>query len=166
MSDDALTIRPAAAADWPAIWAILQPIFQAGETYPYPADIAEAEARQLWLETPAACFVACDAAGVVLGSYFLKANQPGRGAHVCNCGYATGEAARGRGVATTLCRHSQDQARALGFRAMQFNFVISTNDGAVRLWRREGFEIVGTLPEAFDHPTKGYVDCFVMMKRL
>ena len=166
MSGGALTIRPATAADWPAIWAILQPIFRAGETYPYPADIPEAEARRLWLEGPAACFVACDADGAVLGSYFLKANQPGRGAHVCNCGYATADEARGRGVATALCRHSQEEARALGFRAMQFNFVVSTNEGAVRLWRREGFETVGTLPEAFDHPSRGYVDCFVMVKRL
>ncbi|MEQ8604748.1 MAG: N-acetyltransferase [Marivibrio sp.] len=166
MSPPGISIRSATADDWPAIWAILKPIFAGGETYPYTADIAEAEARGLWLETPAACFVACAADGAVLGSYFLKANQPGRGAHVCNCGYATAEAARGRGVATALCRHSQDEARALCFRAMQFNFVVSTNDGAVRLWRREGFEIVGTLPEAFAHPAHGFVDCFVMMKRL
>jgi len=166
VSQTALTIRPATSADWPAIWAVLQPVFAAGDTYPHPADLTEDQARSFWLEMPGACFVACGADGAVLGSYFLKANQPGRGGHVCNAGFATDPATRGRGVATAMCRHSQDQARAMGFRAMQFNYVVATNEGALRLWQREGFEIVGTLAEAFDHPAHGYVDCYVMMKRL
>ncbi|MBP5857750.1 GNAT family N-acetyltransferase [Marivibrio halodurans] len=163
-------IRAYEDRDWPAVWAILQPIFDAGDSYPYPGDIAEEEARRLWTRAPEASFVAeeKDAEGStrILATYFLKPNQSGRGAHVCNCGYATDPAARGKGLATALCRHSQDEARARGYRAMQFNFVVATNVGAVRLWQREGFAIVGTLPGAFAHPTHGFVDAHVMFKRL
>lgn len=118
------------------------------------------------MQPPAKAFVCVDAQGEVVGTYTLKANQPGQGGHVCNCGYVVSPAARGLGVATAMCLHSQEAAVAMGFRSMQFNCVVSTNAGAVRLWQQLGFDIVGTLPEAFRHPARGYVDAYVMYKRL
>ena len=97
---------------------------------------------------------------------FLKPNQPGQGAHVCNCGYIVGEKARGKGIATKMCKCSQKEAIAQDFRAMQFNLVVSTNEDAIRLWQKLGFEIIGTLPETFHHPQRGYVDAFVICKQL
>jgi ribosomal protein S18 acetylase RimI-like enzyme len=160
-------IRRARPEDWPALWKIIEPVFRAGETYAVSVDIEEDEARALWLDKPLATFVAVNAAdGRVLGSYFLKFNQPGGGNHVCNCGYIVARDARGRGVAGQLCEHSQREAIAVGFRAMQYNLVVATNTGAIRLWQRHGFDIVGRLPGAFRHPTQGEVDALVMYKRL
>lgn len=159
-------IREATANDWPALWAILEPVFRAGETYTYPQDICAAQAEQAWMQLPAKTYVYLNAEGQILGTYYLKANQVGQGSHVCNCGYVVDAAARGLGVASALCRHSQAIAVGLGFRAMQFNCVVSTNEGAVRLWQQLGFPIVATLPEAFKHPSKGYVDAYVMYKLL
>ena len=161
-----LTVRAYETQDWPAVWALLEPTFRAGETYTFARDITEAQARQAWVDLPAATFVAVDAGGRVAGTYFLKPNQPGQGAHVCNCGYVVGEQARGLGVASSLCEHSQREAVARGFRAMQFNCVVSTNEVAVQLWRKLGFAIVGRLPGAFRHPGHGDVDAFVMYKTL
>ena len=153
--------------DWPALWALMAPVFRAGETYSYPPDITEAQARAVWVDQPVATFVAVDAeAGTLLGTYFLKANQPGLGNHVCNCGYIVDAKARGRGVASALCEHSQREAVSHGFRAMQYNLVVETNTGALRLWQRLGFDVVGRLPGAFRHPVEGEVDAFVMYKRL
>jgi len=159
-------IREAVATDWPAVWAILGPVFRTGETYAVSSEIPEDQARSLWMETPLATFVALDDDGTVIGTYYLKSNQAGGGAHVCNSGFAVGERARGRGVAAQMCDHSQSEALKRGFKAMQFNLVVSTNDAAVRLWRQCGFEVVGTLPSAFLHPRFGYVDALVMFKRL
>lgn len=163
MSTDA--IRPATAADWPAIWAILEPTIRAGETYALPRQMTEDEARAYWFAAGNDTFVFEDG-GQILGTYYLRANQPGGGAHVCNCGYMTGQAAQGRGVARAMGQHSLDHARARGFRAMQFNFVVSTNERAVRLWESLGFQIVGRLPGAFAHPAQGYVDALVMFQTL
>jgi len=110
--------------------------------------------------------VARDPSGAIIGTYYLKPNQPGLGSHVCNCGYVVSDRARGHGVATLMCVHSQQEAVRLGFRAMQYNLVVSTNDGAIRLWKKLGFDIVGTLPGAFRHPRMGFVDAFVMFKRV
>jgi ribosomal protein S18 acetylase RimI-like enzyme len=159
-------IRPYRPEDWPALWAVLAPVFRAGETYAVDPEITEEAARRYWTEAPEACFVAIGAEGALLGTYYLKPNQAGPGAHVCNCGYVVGEAARGQGLAEAMCRHSQEEGARRGYRAMQFNMVAASNAGAVRLWQRLGFAIVGTLPEAFRHPREGYVDAYVMMKRL
>lgn len=161
-----LTIRPFEDADWPAVWAILHAAFQGGDSLAYPPETPEAEARRSWIEAPRAVYVACSPAGEVLGLYFLKANQPGLGDHVANAGYVVSPAAAGRGVASAMCVHSQEEAWRLGFRAMQFNFVVSTNAGAVHVWRKHGFEIVGTLPKAFRHLRLGEVDAYVMFKTL
>ena len=102
----------------------------------------------------------------MLGTYFLRANQQGGGAHVANCGYVTASAAQGRGIARAMCLHSLDRAKDRGFRAMQFNFVVSTNERAVKLWAALGFETVGRLPRAFEHPERGFVDALVMYREL
>ncbi len=161
-----IEIRPFEEGDWAATWRIMLPVFRAGETYPFSPDITEEEAYALWVEMPSATFVAVDQDKEVLGTYYIKPNQPALGAHVCNCGYIVGENARSRGIASEMCAHSQREAVSRGFRAMQFNFVVSTNEGAVRLWKKHGFKIVGTLPEAFRHPMLGYVDAYVMYKQL
>ena len=161
-----MEIRPHRGHDWPCVWEILEPVFRAGETYAFSPDIPRAEAKRVWIDAPAATFVAVDEQGQVLGTYFVKPNQPTLGAHVCNCGYVVAEAARGQGVASAMCEHSQREAVARGFRAMQYNLVVSTNEGAVRLWKRHGFEIIGTLPRAFRHARLGFVDAFVMYKQL
>jgi len=159
-------IREIQADDWPGVWRIIEPVFRRGDTYAVAPSITEGEARRLWVEMPQATFVAVDDDDAILGTYYLKPNQAGGGAHVCNCGYIVGEKARGRGVASAMCVHSQEEAAQRGFRAMQFNFVVSTNENAIRLWKSLGFEIVGALPGAFLHPDRGYVDAFVMHKRL
>ncbi len=160
------TIRPIQQQDWPSTWSILKPVFRAGETYSYDASISEEDAYRAWVAQPAATYVAEDEDGRILGTYYIKPNQPGQGGHVCNCGYVVAENAQGMGVASKMCEHSQAEAVSLGFRVMQFNRVVSTNTGAVRLWKRLGFPIVGTLPGAFHHPSQGYVDAFVMYKQL
>jgi RimJ/RimL family protein N-acetyltransferase len=161
-----IEIRPFRESDWPQVWPLLQATFRAGETYAFSPHSTEAQIRPIWIEAAAGTFVACDAQGQILGTYFIKANQPGLGAHVCNCGYVVAEAAQGRGIAAQMCEHSQQQAVALGFRAMQFNFVVATNTRAIRLWERLGFSIVGRLPGAFHHRRLGYVDALVMFKQL
>ena len=159
-----LIIRPATDQDWPAIWDILRPVFRAAETYAVAPDITEDAARAMWMDAPAATFVADQ--GGILGTYYLKTNHQGRASHVCNCGYMTAEAARGRGIARNMCLHSQDVARDLGYRAMQFNLVLASNTGALALWQKLGFAIVGTLPAVYDHPTHGLTDGHVMWKAL
>jgi len=160
-----LQIRKAGASDFTAIWSIFHSVAAGGETYAYDPETTRQQARVIWMEVPAATFVA-EQAGTVVGTYYIKANQPGLGSHVCNCGYMVAEAARGKGVATRMCEHSQREAVSMGFKAMQFNLVVATNEGAIRLWRRLGFAIVGTLPRAFRHRRYGFVDALVMYKWL
>jgi L-amino acid N-acyltransferase YncA len=160
-----MLIRPAGQDDRAAIWAIIAPTIRAGETYALPRDMSEADALDYWLGSDRRTFVA-EEDGRLVGTYYLRANQQGGGDHVCNAGYMTDAAATGRGVARAMGAHSLEQARAAGFRAMQFNFVVSTNDRAVRLWQTLGFAIAGRLPEAFRHPTQGYVDALVMVRTL
>jgi ribosomal protein S18 acetylase RimI-like enzyme len=160
-----MLIRPASDPNKDAIWAIMEPIIRAGETYTLPRDMDKESALAYWFSADREVFVAEDA-GEFVGTYCLQANQKGGGAHVANCGYMSAVSATGRGVARAMCAHSLDRARERGFRAMQFNFVISTNERAVRLWQSFGFEIVGRLPGAFHHPTHGYVDAYIMYRNL
>lgn len=158
-------IREAVESDWPAFWPILREAFSTGDTYPFPPDISEEDARRAWMDVPQATYVA-EEGGAVLGTYYLKPNQPGLGSHVCNAGYIVARAARRRGLGSALCAHSMDEARRLGFRAMQFNLVVVTNEGAVRLWKDMGFRVIGTVPGAFNHKTHGYVDALIMYQEL
>lgn len=160
-----LTIREIEDADWPAVWELMEPVVRAGETYPYACDLDETGARKLWLDIPQTSYVAVDESGI-LGTYYIKPNQPTLGAHVANCGYIVGANARGKGVATAMCQHSQEEALRLDYRAMQFNLVVKTNEASVYLWQKLGFDIVGTLPGAFNHRQLGYVDAYVMYKEL
>jgi len=161
-----IKIRPFEEADWAATWQIIEPVFRAGETYAFSPDITEEAAHNVWVETPSATFVAAVENNEIVGTYFIKPNQSALGAHVCNCGYVVAENSRGKGVASKMCEHSQREAISQGFRAMQYNLVASTNDGAVRLWKRHGFQVVGTLPKAFRHHQLGFVDAYVMYKQL
>lgn len=160
-----MIIRPATLADHDAIWTIFHEVVSAGETYAYAPDTPREEALRLWFEAPRATYVAEDY-GKITGTYYIKTNQPGLGAHVCNAGYMVESRARGRGVGRMLCEHSLKEARQLGYRAMQYNLVVATNEGAIRLWARLGFEVVGKLPEAFCHAERGFVDAFVMYRPL
>lgn len=160
-----MLIRQAESRDDDAIWHILEPTFRAGETYPIPREISRDDALAYWRSPGNAVFIAEDA-GAVVGTYYLRANNRGGGAHVANCGYVVAPHAFGRGVARAMGMHSLDEARARGFTAMQFNFVISSNERAVRLWQSLGFAIVGRLQGAFRHPRLGIVDACVMMRSL
>jgi len=160
-----VSIRVATERDFDAIWPIFREIVRAGETYAYPRDTNRGQAMDIWLRSPRKTFVA-ELDGRLLGTYFVKSNQAGPGDHVCNCGYMVSPAARGQGLATAMCEHSQHVALDLGYKAMQFNFVAATNLGALRLWHRLGFDTVGRLPNAFYHPTQGYVDALVLYKWL
>jgi L-amino acid N-acyltransferase YncA len=160
-----MTIRRAQPSDSAAILEIIVPVIREAATYTLDSDMGEAEALAYWLSPDKETFVA-EEAGVIVGTYFIRPNQAGGGRHVCNCGYMTRAAAVGRGVARSMCQHSLAHARERGYRAMQFNFVVSTNERAVRLWQSMGFEIVGRLPAAFRHPAHGYVDALVMYQSL
>ena len=161
-----LQIRPFEAADWPGLWALLEPVFRAGETFPHDPAISEAEAQVTWVEQSQAVMVAVDASGALVGTYYLRPNSLALGAHVANAGYVVAEQARRRGIGSRLCQHSLQAAQRLGFRAMQFNLVVSTNSAGIRCWQRNGFQVVGTLPGAFRHRQLGYVDALVMIQAL
>ena len=163
MSD--ITMRAATAADHAAVWDILRPVFRAGETYAIDPAISQADALAYWCGPGREVRVA-EAGGAVLGSYYIRPNADGGGAHVCNCGFVTAASAQGRGVARAMLADALDRAAQSGYRAMQVNFVISTNTRAVALWQTAGFDIVGRLPGAYLHPTQGYVDALVMYRSL
>ena len=160
-----MSIRSATDADHDPIWAILEPMIRRGDTYTLPRDMSREQALEYWFSPEKEVFV-WEEDGAVLGTYFLKANQQGGGAHVANCGYVTAAAAQGRGIARAMCLHSLEHAKQRGFRAIQFNFVVSTNERAVKVWLNLGFEVVGRLPRAFQHPELGFVDALVMYREL
>jgi L-amino acid N-acyltransferase YncA len=160
-----LTVREATDADWPTIWALFRQVASAGDAFAYDADTPEMVARKLWIEAPARCHVA-ESSGRVLGTYYVRPNQPGRGSHVANAGYMVAAEARGQGLAQSLCEHSVETARRLGFRGMQFNFVVSTNTAALRVWKKHGFAVVGRVPLAFQHQTLGFVDVLILHRDL
>jgi ribosomal protein S18 acetylase RimI-like enzyme len=164
-SNGDLRIRPAAVQDDHGLWRVIEPTIRAGETYPLARDLGKADALAYWRSAQHEVFVA-EREGAIAGTYYLRANHQGGGAHVANCGYIVAPQAMGRGVARAMCVHSLERARARGFRAMQFNFVIASNERAVRLWQGFGFAIVGRLPGAFEHPRLGLVDALVMHRVL
>jgi GNAT superfamily N-acetyltransferase len=151
-------------ADADAIWAVLEPIFRRGDTYAIDVDITREDALDFWFGHAEVRVAVVDHR--VLGTYYLDRNQAGNGSHVANCGYAVHPEARGLGLGRAMCADSLDRARGAGFTAMQFNFVVSTNLDAIHLWKEMGFEVVGTIPDGFRHPDRGYVDAFVMHRHL
>jgi GNAT superfamily N-acetyltransferase len=160
-----IAIRLAGPDDAEVVWQIIEPVIRSGDTYALPSDMTADDAIGYWFAPGHQVFLASDA-GETVGTYFLCANNLGGGDHVANAGYITAASARGRGIAKAMCLRSIQQARSAGFLAMQFNFVVATNIGAVRLWQSLGFDIVGRLPEAFRHPGEGMVDALIMYRRL
>jgi len=160
-----VSIREATSADWPALWSIIAAVVRTGDTYTLPPDVSEDEAKAYWAGPGLATYVA-EAEGRIIGTYALHPNQPGLGSHVANAGYMVRADCAGRGVGTQLAEHSLATARAAGFRAMQFNAVVSTNVRALALWQRLGFSIVGTIPAGYRHATLGFVDLHVMHRSL
>jgi ribosomal protein S18 acetylase RimI-like enzyme len=160
-----MLIRPATPGDDDAIRQIIMPVIRTGETYALPADWTATEALAYWGSPDHAVFVA-EEGGAVVGTYYIRANQRGGGSHVANCAFMTRTSAAGRGVASAMCTHALQHAAAAGYAAMQFNFVVAANSRAIALWQRFGFEIVGRLPGAFRHPMLGFVDAFVMFRKL
>ena len=160
-----MLIRQSEPRDDDALWRILEPTFCAGETYPIPRDISREDALAYW-HTPGHIVFVAENAGAIAGTYYLRANNRGRGAHVANCGYVVAPEVFGRGVAQAMCSHSLGEAKARGFTAIQFNFVIASNKRAVRLWQYMGFAIAGRLPGAFRHPRLGVVDAYVMSRNI
>lgn len=158
-------MRPPEPSDHDAIWAILEPVIRAGETLAIPRDMDRETALALWLSPDRTVRLYIEQ-GEVLGIFYVRANQPGGGSHVANAGYVVAQDAGGRGIARAMCAASLDFARETGFRAMQFNFVVSTNVRAVSLWQAMGFAIVGRLPRAFHHPRGEDVDALVMFRDL
>lgn len=148
-----------------AIWQILEPIIRAGDTYPLPRDMSDKAAMAYWLSSLHTTFVAEDD-GEIVGTYYIRPNNSGGGAHIANCGFMVAAKARGKGIARTMCNHALAEATRVGYKGMQFNFVIANNVGAIGLWTSLGFETLCHLPKVFDHPKDGLVDALVMFKQL
>jgi GNAT superfamily N-acetyltransferase len=155
--------------DWPRIWPVWHEVVQRGDTYTYDSRSSSEDGRRIWMQpAPAQIWMVTsdDTGEVVLGTYLLKANQPGNGDHVANAGFMVSGAARGRGVGRAMGEHCLDQARRAGYVAMQFNAVVASNHGAIKLWYALGFETIGTVPRAFRHPTDGLVGLHIMYRDL
>ena len=177
-----LEIRKATEEDKPEIWKIIKAVLSTGDTYTFPPDSGEEEMLGFWLSPEKHTYVAVWAEapkrvgilsddlhntnGTIVGTFFLKANQPGLGAHVCNAGYMVAPEAKGMRVGRTMAEFSLDEARRLGFKSMQFNFVVKSNEVAVKLWQKLGFEIIGEIPEAFQHKENGLTNALIMYRKL
>ncbi|MFN8573745.1 MAG: N-acetyltransferase [Gemmatimonadaceae bacterium] len=164
-ADSALSIRLASDADWPAIWPLFRQVVSTGDTYTIAPEVSEADAKAYWMGKGLAVYVA-EREGHVVGTYALRANQPGLGSHVANAGYMVDPAHSGEGIGTRMCEHSLVEARQRCFQAMQFNAVVSTNRRAVALWQRHGFVIIGTVPKGYNHRQLGLVDLYIMHRTL
>jgi L-amino acid N-acyltransferase YncA len=165
MTSDKVAIREASEHDREAVWEIFHAVVAGGDTYVFEPETPRDEALAYWFAHGTRTYVA-EVGGRVVGTYLLRPNRPGLGSHVSNAAFMVSPAARGLGVGRAMGEHCLEEARRLGYRAMQFNFVVSTNEAAVRLWRRLGFRVVGTLPGAFLHRTLGFVDAYVMFRSL
>ena len=161
-----LNIRPADEADFQGVWEIFRRVVERGETYAYDPNGGREQAHSIWMSTSVRTYVACSEDELIVGTYILKANQMGPGNHVANCGYMVADDCAGQGIGKAMCAHSLEEARKLGFEAMQFNSVVSTNVAAVHLWKKMGFSIVGTVPLGFRHPYLGLVDIYIMHRFL
>jgi len=161
-----MEIRPATDSDRDAIWNIFHEVVAAGDTYALDPNISRENALAYWFGPRTHTYVAEQSVIGIAGTYILRPNQSGGGSHVANAGVMVAATARGEGLGRAMAEHCLSEARQLGFRAIQFNYVISTNIAAIRLWQDLGFKIVGTLPDAFRHPEKGYVDVYVMYRSL
>lgn len=159
------TIRRATSADRERIWEIFQTVVASGDTYAYAPTTSREEALALWFRADTSTYVAVEG-DIVVGTYILRPNQPGLGSHVANAAFMVDLAARGRGIGRLMGKHCLEEARRLGFRAMQFNFVVSTNLPAVHLWQTLGFQIIGKVPGAFRHARLGFVDVYIMFRTL
>ena len=160
-----ITIRKAEEADFDDIWLIFRNVVQQGDSYTWDPDTTREQAHSIWMSPENRTYVACVAERIV-GTYILRQNQPGLGSHVANAGYMVSADARGKGIGRAMCAHSLEEARSVGFQAMQFNMVVSTNESAIALWKDLGFSIVGTLPKVFRHRELGLVDALVMHRFL
>lgn len=158
-----LAIRAAGTSDHDALWSMLEPVFRAADTYAIDPDIPRADALAYW--TGEHAYVA-EADGTHLGTYYIRPNQPGGGGHICNCGFVTAQGLEGKGVARAMLNHALTEAKRLGFQAMQFNFVLESNDRAVALWQSAGFDIIGRIPRAFRLPDGRFSDAFIMHRDL
>ncbi len=165
MNETPLPIREIAPVEFRRVWPIFQAAVAGGDVFVQTTETTFEEAQHLWTAPPTRAFVV-EGDGAVVGSYMIRPNQPGRGDHVANAGYVVAPEARNRGIARALCEHSLETAVRAGFTAMQFNFVVATNESAVHLWTSCGFEIVGCLPGAFRHAKLGFVDVLIMYRRL
>ena len=165
MTPPVLDIREVTADAFGEIWPILREVLADEDTYPWPADTAEAEARALWF-APGARVYNAYAGGEIVASRYIVPNKPGLGSHICNIGVIIARPWRGRGVGRQLNAFAIAKARELGFRAIQLNFVVSTNEASIYICRAHGFEIVGTLPGAFFYKRERYVDAYVMFRAL
>ena len=160
-----IKINPATSADEECIWALLQPVFSAGDTYAVDPLIDREAAIAYWMEADKTAFI-LRIEGQAVGTYYIRPNQPGGGAHICNCGFITAPSARGKGVARRMLDHALIEAKQQGYRAMQFNFVLASNQRALALWQRNGFATIGRIPRAFLHPKQGYVDALILHRSL
>ncbi len=151
--------------DFESFWATFSEVIQAQKTYAFDPDMTQEQAYELWCKSPLKAYVFVENE-VVLGSYYIRPNAMGPSRHICNCGYMVSGEARGKGIARHMCEHSQKIALELGFDAMQFNSVVSTNEVAVKLWQKMGYTIIGTIPKAYNHAQLGLVDSYIMYKWL
>jgi len=160
-----MLIRRAVESDYEQIWNIFSEVIKAGDTYVFDPTTTRSEMEKLWFGDHMATFVAEDS-GHIAGTYIIKPNQIDLGSHIANCGYMVSSSARGKGIGNKMCEHSIDFARKRGYIGIQFNIVVSTNTGAVELWKKNGFQIIGTTPQGFRHAELGFVDTYIMYKKL
>lgn len=168
MTELSVEFREADGSDWEAIWPIVNSTLRAGDTYPYSPETTEAEGRVIWFgrNEPTRVVYVAESGGEVAATAYLKPNQPGLGDHVANAGWMVNDSFRGRGLGRAFATYVLDEARRLGYRGMQFNAVVATNEGAITLWKSMGFEVVGRVPNAFRHPDEGLVPILVMYRDL
>ena len=159
-------IRTAVEVDKPAVWQIIKAVIAGGDTYVFPPETSRDEMLEYWYARDKHVYVAAEQDDEIVGTFWLKPNYPGLGSHVCNAAYMVAPEAAGKGIGRKMADFSLDEARRLGFTAMQFNFVVASNTAAVRLWQSIGMEIIGEIPDAFDHRELGLTNAYIMYRKL